>query len=89
MMQKVILPVLEAEEWCDWEEVNQMGALYDMRMLIENIIGEKRMDLVPTRGAIGMQAGFLLSLVSENSPDDPAKIEALRQAVLQVLKVRL
>ena len=45
------------------------------------------MELVPTRGKIGLEAGFLLSRIGPNSTDDPARIEALRKAVTKILKI--
>jgi hypothetical protein len=66
-----------------------MGALFDLRARIDKAIEERRMDGAAMKGKIGLQTGFLLSLISPSSPDDPAKIEKLRKAAADVLQLRL
>lgn len=66
-----------------------MGQLFDARQKLDAIIAQKNLDPVNTRGAIGMKAGFLLSMVNASTPDDPAKLDRLRQAVKDVLNMTL
>jgi hypothetical protein len=46
-------------------------------------------SLQVVRGKIALQAGFLLSLINPNSPDDPVKIEKLKKAAESVMQVKL
>jgi len=64
-----------------------MGALNDVKMKIDKIIVDKHLDPVSIRGTIGLKAGFMLAFVKPETPDDPAKLEKLKQAVLLVLAV--
>lgn len=66
-----------------------MGKLYDYAQRIEEHIQRTGLDVFTTRGAIGMKAGFIVSLITPNDPDDPAKIEKLRAAAESVLGIRL
>jgi len=66
-----------------------VGKLYDYAQRIEEHIQRNNLDVFSTRGAIGMKAGFILSLIGPNDPDDPAKIEKLRNAAQNVLGIRL
>lgn len=66
-----------------------MSVLYDLRLKIDKTIEERKLDASATRGKIALQAGFLLSLVSASSPDDPAKIEKLKKAAADVLQLRV
>ncbi len=66
-----------------------MGVLYDIRAKIDKAIEERRLDGAALKGKIGLQTGFLLSLISPGSPDDPAKMEKLRKAAADVLQLRL
>lgn len=62
-----------------------MGALYETVRRIEGIIERKGLPLYKTRGLIGLRAGFLLGVVTPETPDDPLKIAALKAAALDVL----
>lgn len=66
-----------------------MGQLYDAKVRLDQLIQQKNLDPVQVKGQIGMKAGFLLSLVSANTPDDPAKLEGLRRAVRDVLQATI
>jgi len=66
-----------------------VGKLYDYAQRIEEHIQRNNLDVFTTRGAIGMKAGFIVSLITPNDPDDPVKIEKLRNAVQSVLGIRL
>ncbi len=52
---------------------------------IEATIERRRLPLYKTRGQIGLRAGFLLGMVTPETPDDPARIAALRAAAREVL----
>jgi hypothetical protein len=62
-----------------------MGNLYDAVQQIDAIIAKKGVDPFKTKGAISMRTGFLLSFIGPEDPDDDAKVEQLRQVVLEVL----
>ena len=64
-----------------------MGTLYDLRMQVDKAIETRNLDRISTRGAVGLEAGFLLSLVGPSTPDDPGKIEALRKAASKILQM--
>lgn len=66
-----------------------MGVLYDLRTKIDKAIEDKGLDASVVRGKIGLQTGFLLSLVSPSTPDDPVRIEKLRKAVEAILQMKL
>ncbi len=66
-----------------------MGVLYDLRMKIDKVIEDKRLDGSAVKGKVALQAGFLLSLIAPNTPDDPVKIEKLRKAAESVMQVKL
>ncbi|MBN2840949.1 MAG: hypothetical protein JXP37_08355 [Coriobacteriia bacterium] len=66
-----------------------MGRLYDYAQRVEEHIKRNNLDVFKTRGAIALQAGFIVSIVRPDDPDDPTKIEALRAAAQDVLGIRL
>ena len=65
-----------------------MGAIYDIKAKVEDIIKERKLDSAAVRGAIGLKAGFMMAFVKPETPDDPAKLEKLRHAVALILNVR-
>jgi hypothetical protein len=66
-----------------------VAVIYDLRIAIEKKIKEKGVDEAKYRGLVGLKAGRLLSLISANTPDDPAAIAKLRNAAREVLGVSL
>ncbi len=62
-----------------------MSSLYEVRKRIEEIIERKKLDPIATKGAISLQVGFVVSIISEYTPDDPEKIEKLKAAAEDVL----
>lgn len=66
-----------------------MSKLYDARLRVEKLLTEQKGDVTELRGKIGMKIGFLLSLVTPNSPDDAVRLERLRKAVDEVLHEKL
>jgi hypothetical protein len=66
-----------------------MGILNDLKLKIDRSIAEKGLDGAAVRGKIALQTGFILSLVSASSPDDPVKIEKLKKTTESVLQIKL
>jgi hypothetical protein len=66
-----------------------MGVLFDLRTKIDKAIDEKHLDGSAIRGKVGLQTGFLLSLVTPSTPDDSAKIDKLKKAAEAVLGIRI
>ncbi len=66
-----------------------MGKLYDYCVRIQRHVEANDLDVFKTRGALALQCGFLVTLVNENDPDDPAKIASLQRAAQEVLGLRL
>lgn len=62
-----------------------MGKLYDAVRHIDAVIAKKNLPLFKTKGLIAIHAGFSLALIEEETPDDGAKLEALRRVARQVL----
>ena len=66
-----------------------MGQLYDAKLKVERIIREKNLKESEIKGALSLKSGLLLALVTQNTPDDAAKLEKLVAAVKAVLKTDL
>jgi hypothetical protein len=66
-----------------------VGTLYNLKVSIEQKIKTGGLDATQVRGAIGLRTGRLLSLISPNTPDDPAAIAKMRQAAKDVLNISL
>ncbi|MFY9852925.1 MAG: hypothetical protein WAK26_03500 [Terracidiphilus sp.] len=64
-----------------------MSQLYDLKVLIESTITAKGLDATDTRGKIALKAGRLLTFISPTTPDDPAGVEKLKQAIKDVLNI--
>lgn len=62
-----------------------MGQLYQAVRSIEQIIARKTLDDFKTKGLISMKAGFFLSIITADTPDDPERITRLRSAAEEVL----
>ncbi len=62
-----------------------MGKLFEMRENIERGVRRKRLDPVEIRARISMQAGFLLALITADTPDDPVRITKLAKAARDIL----
>jgi hypothetical protein len=65
-----------------------MSQLYDAKVKVEQLLAKKG-DATELRGKIGMRIGFLLSLVTPASPDDPVRLDRLKKAVAEVLQEKL
>lgn len=62
-----------------------MGAIYETVRRIEAAIERRRLPLYKTRGLIALRAGFLLGMVTPDTPDDPLRMAALEAAAREVL----
>lgn len=65
-----------------------MGQIYAIKTQIDQIIQQKGLDPAQVRGKIGMKAGVLMTLISADTPDDPAKLAKLRTAAEEILGQR-
>lgn len=65
-----------------------MGRLYEAVGRIDSTIARKGMDTFKTRGLISMRAGFLLSLVRPDDPDDEERLAVLRDVCCDVFGER-
>ena len=66
-----------------------MGRLYDCCVRIQDHIDRNGLDVFKTRGEIALQTGFLITLIEPDDPDDPSKVEALKEAARSVLGLNL
>lgn len=66
-----------------------MGKLFDARVKIENFIEERNLHAMETKGKIGLKVGFVISRLKEDTPDDPEKLEKLKEAVKEVLNISI
>jgi predicted regulator of Ras-like GTPase activity (Roadblock/LC7/MglB family) len=61
------------------------SALHEAVQAVEALIERRGGDPVRLRGQIALRAGFALDFVDASTPDDPDKLERLRQAARAVL----
>jgi len=66
-----------------------VSQLYQMRMRVEEKIKADHLDPMQVKGKLGLKAGLLISLISANTPDNPASIAKLRLAAMEVLNLAL
>lgn len=66
-----------------------MGKMYQALKQIDAVVAEHGLDLFRTRGLISLKLGFMVGLISEDTPDDPEKLQSLLDAAEEVLGVRL
>lgn len=66
-----------------------MGKLYDYCQEIQQHIERNNLDVFKSRGELALRCGFLISLVGPDDPDDSEKVQALRQAALEVFNLNL
>ncbi len=62
-----------------------MGKMYETVRLIDAVIARKGLPGFKVKGLIAIRAGFSLALIRETTPDDPAKLSALRAAAEDVI----
>jgi hypothetical protein len=65
-----------------------MGVLFNLKTKVDKCIDEKKLDAAAVRGKIALQTGFILSLITPTSADDPVKIEKLRKAAESILQTK-
>jgi hypothetical protein len=66
-----------------------VGKLYDYANQIQTHIEHNDLDVFKARGEIAMRCGFLISLIKPDDPDDPAKMDSLRQAAKDAFGLEL
>jgi hypothetical protein len=64
-----------------------VGQLYDLKVLIENKIKADGLDAMEVKGKIGLRSGRMLAFIKADTPDDPAAVAKLKQAVKDVLNI--
>lgn len=64
-----------------------MGALYDMKVAIENKIKTDGLDAMAIKGQIGLRTGRILVLISPSTPDDPTSVAKLKKAAKELLNL--
>lgn len=62
-----------------------MGILFDTVQRLDRLIERKGLPHARTKGLVVIKAGFSLVLVRPDTPDDPAKVRALQQAIRAVV----
>jgi hypothetical protein len=62
-----------------------VGQLYEAVRTIDRVAEAKGLDTNEIRGRIGMRAGFFLLIIKPDTPDDPEKLDALRDAAEGIL----
>lgn len=65
-----------------------MSQLFELSKKIDDLIAQKNMDKMVTRGKIGLKSGILMAF-NENTPDDAEKIQKIRDAATEILGVAL
>jgi hypothetical protein len=66
-----------------------MGQLYDLRTKIEAHIKANSLDEMTIKGKLGMRTGVLFGLITDKTPDDPAKTQKLKDAAAEILGLTL
>jgi len=66
-----------------------MGKLYDYSQQIQKHIEANHLDVFRTRGELAMRCGFIVTLIKPEDPDDPTKIDSLREAAKAALGLDL
>lgn len=65
-----------------------MSQLYDAVQRVDELIrtsGKSDKERIQAKGQIAIKAGFMLASITEQSPENPAKLASLRAAVRSVL----
>ncbi len=66
-----------------------MGRLYDGVAEIDRVAQARGLDPIKVKGEVSMRAGFFLAIIFPHTPDDPEKIDRLKQAAREVLDIDL
>lgn len=67
----------------------QVGRLYDGVAEIDRVAQSRGLDVIKVKGEISMKAGFFLAIIFPHTPDDPDKIQRLKEAAKEVLNIEL
>ena len=62
-----------------------MGKLHDITRRIDAAILRRGLPIFKTKGLIAIRAGFALTLIDAQTPDDPQRIASLLAAASEVL----
>lgn len=65
-----------------------MGQLFEISKKIDDVISQKKMDRLTTRGKIGLKSGVLMAF-TEQTPDDAVKSQKIKAAAREILGVDL
>jgi hypothetical protein len=65
-----------------------MGQLFELSKKIDEIISQRGMDRLLTRGKIGLKSGVLMAF-NEKTPDDDEKIRKIKEAAKEIFGVAL
>jgi len=66
-----------------------VAKLYDTCQAVIRVIETQGLDPYKSRGSIALETGFLISSIGPGDPDDPVKIEALRDAARRLFSVEV
>lgn len=66
-----------------------MGQTYEAKRKVEQVIAERRLNEAEVKGKLSLKSGMLLAFIKPDSPDDPVKLEKLRAAVRELLKIEI
>jgi hypothetical protein len=66
-----------------------MGQTYEAKRKLEQVIQERRLNETEVKGKLSLKSGMLLAFVKPETPDDPVKLEKLRAAARELLKIEI
>jgi len=66
-----------------------VNELYDLVQRVNAEVDRRGLDAFRVRGEIALKVGYLISLVDEQTPSEPDKVEQLRLVAKEVLGVDL
>jgi hypothetical protein len=81
----VLRQIEESAAAASAEAAQPSSALHQAVLAVEALIERRGGDRVRLRGQIALKAGFALDFVDAHTPDDPDKLERLRDAARAVL----
>jgi hypothetical protein len=66
-----------------------MSQTYQAKLKVEQVIQERRLNEAEVKGKLSLRSGMLLAFIRPDSPDDPVKLDKLRAAARDLLKIEL
>jgi hypothetical protein len=66
-----------------------MSQTYQAKLKVEQVIQERRLNEAEVKGKLSLRSGMLLAFIKPDSPDDPVKLEKLRTAARELLKIEV